>query len=151
MELIIIITMAIVSVLVLNIFISNKKNMTEVNIILFPYWMKFLGFGILIICSIAPSVYQINENDFLSNLRNFIVIIGLLIIVLSKEKVENEMLNRGRYYSFVISFVAGAIAYQIFALFDLSEKIQFNSSYFLGYILILYILLFYSFKRKFNR
>lgn len=121
------------------------------NIIILPYWSKYIGIGILIMCSIAPSVYNINEIDFLSNLRDFIVTIGLLSIILSKEKVEHEMLNKVRFYSLMSSFIVGTIVYQISLLFNMSIYKDINPSNLSAYILVLYIMFFYSSKRQFNR
>ncbi len=148
MKLILILSLSILFILILAITITGKKQMQNWQIIMLPFWMKFLGFGVLIICAIAPSIVDINKIDFFSNLRDFAALIGLIIIFLSKEKDEKEIHNTLRFYSITTAFLTGTLFYQFFVLINNNDKIEFNPSLLTGYILVLYIIIFYGLKRK---
>lgn len=147
MQLIIIIAISAISILLQYMLVVNRNILIERNLIILPYWIKYIGIGILIICSILPSIFLVDDVDFLSNLRDFIVIIGLFLIVLSKEKSENQKLNNVRLSSLLISFFAGSIAYHFFLLFNLTEAKLFDMSYLFVYVSVLYLILFHSFKK----
>lgn len=151
MKLILILSLSILFILIFAITITGKKQIQNWKIIILPYWIKIVGFGILIICSIVPSVVNINEIDYLSHLRDLIVLIGLIMIFLSKEKDENEILNKIRFFSITISFLALALFYPFFVLINSSDEKVFNPSHLMGYILSLTIIIFYTLKRKMSK
>ena len=120
---------------------SNKKNLyLTLKVRLMPYWIKFFG---LLIASLSIILNWLNEFKNIQLLEpfwHFGLIIGLLLICLSKEKTEDEMLVQLRLNSVFISFFGGIIAHVIFLLIDLlfgSSVDSFNSLYVISFILML--------------
>ncbi len=105
--------------------------------LLFPYRARYVGWLIFIPAAIwgvialnwelvtENSAFSINFNDFGDEVAGVIVIIGLLLIAFSRERVEDEMIGRMRlealqwsvYTNYLILTVAILTVYD-FAFFN---------------------------------
>ena len=153
-----IITTALILLFILIAILINKKDSNSLDfktkIRLLPFWVKIIG---VLAATLSLSIHWINDfgnNILFENFWQFGFIIGLLLISLSKEKTEDEMLIQARLNSVFISFFGGIIAHIIFVLIDLlygSTIDSFNSLYLISYILIMYLIIFQVSKRKLSR
>ena len=155
-------TIITIALLIIFVFIAisiNKKDSKnsldfKTKIRLLPFWVKVVG---VLIAAISLTIHWINDfgnNILFNNYWQFGFIVGLLLISLSKEKTEDEMLIQTRLNSVFISFFGGIIAHIIFVLIDLlfgSSIDSFNSLYLISFILIMYLLNFYISKRKLSK
>jgi hypothetical protein len=78
------------------------------------------------------------------------IIIGLIIICLSKEKDENEKYTSKRFLAIFISFIVVVVIYQIFLIFNFFELKDSSAAQFPICVLSLYLLVFHWYKRKLN-
>jgi hypothetical protein len=111
-----------------------------------PNHFKKIGFGIFILSFIAMFIVAFTIND--PQLRQFTkygILFGLLIISISKEKIEDEYIIKIRMQSYTIAFIIG-VAYALVLPF-----VDFLVDYFLkedaqlkdmGDFMILWMLLF---------
>ncbi len=133
--------------------------------ILFPYFYKnslvkkktiailpnsfiILGIIILAVCAFAPLIFRIIEITIYSELRNLLIIIGLLIICLSREKDENDSYMDKRFLSLSISFITVVVIYQFFLIFNFFDVRELSPAQFPILVLAIYILVFHWYKRK---
>lgn len=139
-------------VLLIAILTSKLKTRKqyEINKVmrLFPHWAKYIGVVISLFSLTINWIYS-KSPTVISSFWEFGLTIGLLIICLSKEKVEDEMTMSIRLNSVFISFFGGIMAHIIFVLIErLYGNINpYNSLYVTNYILFLYIFYFHM-KRK---
>ncbi len=122
---------------------------------LFPRWVKYLGL-IWTILSYTLSVvfFSVLKDEFMFEGKNYIGVlsgnIGLLLICLSKDKIEDEMTNMIRLKSFYRSVIIG---FSAIVFFDILEILLGGTSLtdsfgFISMVLFLYLIMFYSTKSK---
>jgi len=150
-----IITSALILLFILIAILIHKKDSNSLDfktkIRLFPFWVKFMGIAIVLASIIIRWINDFDISNMLETHWQFGSITGLLLICLSKDKIEDEMLIQTRLNAVFISFFGGIIAHIIFVLIDLlygSTIDSFNSLYLITYILLLYIIIFQVSKRK---
>ncbi|PQB04420.1 hypothetical protein [Aureitalea marina] len=122
-----------------------------------PHSWKKVGLTIAIAAFVLMLVKRfVDEPEWVKPLLANIMLIGLLIISISKEKVEDEMMASIRAQSYGIAFVSGVIyaivqPYVNFGVAWLlgSENPNTDMSYFqvLVFMLIVQLLFFKQFKR----
>jgi len=148
MSLIFIISVVIIFLLVLGFYKNNwLKNKT---IAILPGIFKLIGIIILVCCAIVPVIFKINEIPSLSELRNLFIIIGLIIICLSKEKDESRQYNDKRFIALFISLITMGLIYQIFMIFNFLDVRELSAAQFPISVLISYLLVFHWYKNKFR-
>lgn len=143
---------ALIALLTLK-FRSVKQYEVRKIVRLLPFWVKYLGIAIAVI-STAIHWRNLSDETVLSSFWQFGLIIGLLIIGLSKERNEDEMMMSLRLNSVFMAFFAGIMAHLLFALLELLQGgslDSFNSLYATGYILFLYIVGFHFTKMSINK
>ena len=152
-KLITVIIIFIITALILLISKFKPSKQHEINrkIKLLPFWMKYLGIVISISSIIIHWNNLTDKSTIINSFWQFGLIIGLLLICLSKEKNEDEMIMSLRLDSVFLSFFGGIIAHILFILIDLlygGNTNSYSSLYITGYILIVYLANFYHAKRK---
>jgi len=117
-------------ILILNIF----------EIITVNFYFNFYGLSKSVgILSIDPNWnYSINETSLANTILPIIIVIGLVFISFSKEKIEDEMMIKIREKSFAWTIITSSIIFAIGTLFF--YKIAYL--YFLGSFIYLILLLF---------
>jgi len=99
---------------------------------LLPHRFKLIGLMVVIVIIAGMVITKLTVPDFVNRNRDSlkpilksILVAGLLIIILSKEKIEDEFINHCRLKSFTFAFICSAFA-GILSVFD-SEPL-FDSS-----------------------
>lgn len=143
---------ALIALLTLK-FRSGKQYEVRKIVRLFPFWVKYLGIAIAVV-STAIHWRNLSDETVLSSFWQFGLIIGFLIICLSKERNEDEMMMSIRLNTIFVAFFAGIMAHLVFALMELlygGSLDSFNSLYATGYILIVYMIGFQITKMGINK
>ena len=124
-----------------------------------PNWCKKVGVSLYIIGAI-PSAYTgymdgineynnpsiINDNSHLW-FSDIILYLGLIIYFLSKEKIEDDYINKLRLESYQVTIIIGIIL--SFITFIIFKNIEIQNSLFLESFLMIYLLIFWYKKRQF--
>ncbi|WP_417887750.1 hypothetical protein [Zunongwangia sp.] len=142
------------TIIMLALFTSKKnpKNLYEVKrkLRLLPFWAKYLG---IVISILALIIHLVDKFFVLSSFWQFILTVGLLIIGLSEEKNEDEMIMSLRLNAIFIAFFGGVIVHILYVLLDIflgGTAAYFSSMYVTNFIIILYLINFYSTKKRIN-
>lgn len=124
------------------------------RIIILPWYIKYVGGAIAIISFINATLQLLSETQITTffdpnaDIKVFAVyamlILGLVLIVFSKEKIDDEYVNYIRLKSFLISVALHSLFFLIlsFTNFTLS-LINFPAIILMDSILLIYILAFY--------
>ena len=119
---------------------------------LLPNSFKFLGVSIFALAFLIPiGMGLLNPQpwDDTENRRQIaqaIMLVGLLILILSKEKIEDEFINSCRLKAFKVAFIAGII-YFLQDAFGTYNGSLLNSSFYLLVMQIgVYRIIFYVLK-----
>lgn len=130
-----------------------------INFKLPNYWKK-IGLGLFIIPILMFIAIKFMDNDFmvLKNVLRKIILVGLLIITISKEKIEDEFIESLRSRAFSFAFVIGAvyvlimpiINYLVFSLIKPSKANFEDLGDFqvLWFLFFFYLVVFEMLKRK---
>jgi len=126
-----------------------------------PNWVKKLGFLLFIICSFISGYSHFmegftgqtcNSGNYdelvgkeLSHVFDILSILGLIIYMFSKEKIEDDYISKLRLESFQLtSFIGLAITIIAYAI---SEEIRLTLDYFIILFLWIYLVTF-AFKKR---
>lgn len=113
-----------------------------------PGIFKIPGILILIICVFAPLISGFNDFPILYKIKQLLIIFGLIIICLSKEKNENGAINDKRIVSLFSSFTVVIVICQFFMIFNLFEIKEFTVANFSICVLASYLLVFHWYIRS---
>ena len=145
MSLIFIISVLIIFILFPIIYKNHwTKNKTSV---ILPSLFKIPGIVILLGFAITPTLSKISKVTLDTELRNLFIIIGLIIICLSKEKDENETYNDKRFLSLFISLITVIVIYQFFLIFNFFGVTELSAAQFPICVLASYLLVFHWYKK----
>lgn len=141
---------------------------------IFPNWSKKIGLVFFITASLinggvnffkAPKTIQgidatslniLNENGFrtllnaftggaLMNSINIFAIVGMIIYILSKEKIEDDYINKLRLEAFQLTTVVGLLI--VVSLFFLPKELKLTLDYIIYPYLWFYIAIFFIKRR----
>jgi hypothetical protein len=129
-----------------------------------PNKFKAIGFGIFIISllftlALPFTLENYEHNNLIDKAVKSLLLIGLLVISISKEKVEDELIITLRMKSYSYAFIGGVlyvilmpfINYLIVFLYSSNPKIDGVSDFtILGMLLTIQIYSFWSLKRWYN-
>lgn len=130
-----------------------------------PNWFKKIGFTLFFVFSILDGgehftnrlLGQVSHTGIFSLLKAFaggnkffdsLIIIGLLLYMFSKEKIEDDYIKILRYESYQIATMLYILIALI--LFILSVQITFYPANFITGYILLYLIIFYFKKRMFS-
>lgn len=126
---------------------------------LLPNYYKKVGISILIISLITliTRKYLIDDGELIRQIAKKGMLLSLLLITMSKEKIEDELIIKLRGQAFAFAFVAGVIytliqplINYIVALVIRPEKAVFNGLddfIILWFMMVMYLTFFYLFKK----
>lgn len=151
-----IITLAILFILVLIVLLSSKfktRKQYEVSKVfrLFPFWIKYLGIVLSISSVLFHWITISDEPTVLNSFWEFGLIIGLILICLSKERNEDEMTMSIRLNAVFTAFFSGILAHLFIVLIEILDGgnvNSFNSLYVTNYMLIMYVIIFHLSKKR---
>ncbi|MDH5412645.1 MAG: hypothetical protein OEW87_00780 [Flavobacteriaceae bacterium] len=126
---------------------------------LLPNYFKKVGIGLLILSLITliSRKYLFDDGEMLRQIAKKGMLLSLLLITISKEKIEDELIIKLRGQAFAFAFVAGVIytliqpiINYIVALVIRPEKAVFDGLedfIILWFMMVMYLTFFYLFKR----
>ncbi|CAM2847231.1 hypothetical protein [Flavobacterium frigoris] len=131
---------------------------------LLPNKFKIVGLVLFIISLILNGIIDfsfetIGFKDLLLKIAKTGVIFGLLLISISKEKIEDELIIKLRMQSYSYAFIVGVlfamimpfINYSIVFIFSSAPKMEMTSDFtILGVLLSIQILIFRKLKKAYN-
>lgn len=148
-----IMTLALLLIVLLIAVLTSKfktRKQYEISKVmrLFPHWAKYIGTVISLFSLIINWIYS-KHPTAISSFWEFGLTIGLLIICLSKEKVEDEMTMSLRLNSAFAAFIGGIFFHVTIVLIErlYGNENPYNSIYVTNSILFVYVFYFHV-KRK---
>lgn len=134
------------------------------NFQIFSNKFKSVGLIIFLVCFVVPMLISIfsglfhpftsNEHESftekiitspVSRWLEFFSMLGMLIYMLSKEKVEDDYINKLRLESFQLTTLIGLVIG--FILYFFNRNLEFSLSYFIFLFLLTFLIIF-SFKKR---
>jgi len=119
----------------LIILILSVLEIFSVN---FDFYFYGLSKDVVFFNTSSKCIYSMNETSFIITILPIIIVIGLIFISFSKEKIEDEMITQIREKSFVWAIVISSIVFVLGTLFFYGIIYL----YFLGGFIYLIFLLF---------
>lgn len=132
-------------------FRSHKQYEVSKLFRLFPFWIKYIGIVISIISILFHWSNLSDEPSVLASFWQFGLLVGFLIICLSKERNEDEMTMSIRLNSIFIAFFSGIVAHVLIVLIEIldgGDVNSFNSIYVTNYVLFMYLIIFHLSKNR---
>ena len=88
----------------------ERKSLEKMKRYQLPNWFKKIGIGIILISLVAFFVNKFSIEDVdIKLISKYGILVGLLLISISKEKIEDELITSLRMQSYTFSFIAGVI------------------------------------------
>jgi uncharacterized membrane protein YidH (DUF202 family) len=128
---------------------------------LLPYYFKWIGIGLLILSFVfgiddfllgftgaflnGPPKYNQIFPDIFPQISDFILLIGLLTYLVSKNKREDEFIQKIRYESAYIVLITTILG--ILLLYITNPDIKLSASYLLAFQMVFYLVVKFFRKR----
>lgn len=129
---------------------------------LLPHYFRWIGIALLILSFVfgiddfllgftgalpnePPEQFKRFLPEIFSQLSDYILLIGLLIYLVSKNKREDEFIQKIRYESAYIVLVITILG--ILVLYIINPEIKLNASYLLAFQMLFYLLVMFFRKR----
>jgi hypothetical protein len=129
---------------------------------LLPYYFKWIGIGLLFLSFVfgiddfllgftgallsePPEYFKRIFPEIFPQISDFILLIGLLIYLVSKNKREDEFIQKIRYESAYIVLVITILG--ILVLYIINPEIKLNASYLLAFQMLFYLVVIFFRKR----
>lgn len=88
----------------------ERKSLEKMKRYQLPNRFKKIGIGIILISLVAFFVNKFSiENIDLKLIAKYGILVGLLLVSISKEKIEDELITSLRMQSYTFAFIAGVI------------------------------------------
>lgn len=117
----------------------------------FPHVFKYVGVAIVLICLIMNSILEIKEIEYKKQIINFLIILGLLLVVFSQDKLPNLSFERLRLNTMFISVGCSLIIYQFSILFNLLDNKDLSNTYLSIVILFTYLFVYHFMKNSLSK
>ena len=138
---------------------SEKRRFDKMNKFQLPHRFKKIGWSVVLIAFLLMIAKKfVDEPSWVKPVLRNVFVLGMLIVSLAKEKIEDELIKNIRAQSFRLAFIFGVIYsivlpyldYGIEYLMD-SKTATLNFDYFQIIIsmLLVQIAFFYSLKRSY--
>jgi hypothetical protein len=136
----------IILYLIVHLLMTKSPRRLE-SIAVLPNSFIIPGIIILIVCSVAPMIFNESDYPVYREIRNLLILIGLVTISLSKEKNEKESVNNLKLITLISSLIIVSLIYQVSLIFKLFKLSEFSGSKLTICILAVYLLVFHMNKR----
>ncbi len=134
-------------VLIIKSIQSRKQNVLSIG--LFSFKFKYIG-GSLVILSIFLSLFELMEDELYNNIRIVIANLGLIMIVLSRDKLEFRDSSFIKMACLSLStFVSYLVNQLMVLLLGIEETIKLSQ--FILDLLVIYIISYHYVKSKIVR
>jgi hypothetical protein len=127
----------------------QSKKQCSLSIGLFSFKFKYLG-GSLVIISIFLSLFELMEDEFYNNIRIVIANFGLIIIALSKDKLELRDISSIKIVCFSLSTFISYLVYSLMAILSKVEE-TVELSWFILDLLVIYLISYHYIKSKLSK
>lgn len=140
-------------------YVCNYNFMKKLKIAILPTYAKYIGLLINIISLIIGINHLLSGTSikvFFSvnaEIEIFAIyamlILGSVLMVFSKEKVEDEFINYLRLRSFFLTVIVHALFFFVFSFTNLTLfLINFPAIILMDSVLLMYLIIFYTYKIK---
>jgi hypothetical protein len=93
-----------------SILERKRNNLKKLNKYQLPNYFKKIGVGLFILALISLFINALSINNFeIRAIIKYGMLIGLLFISISKEKIEDELVTKLRMQSYTFAFIFGVI------------------------------------------
>ncbi|WP_420573424.1 hypothetical protein [Kordia sp.] len=126
-----------------------------------PHSFKKIGIALVVLSIVfllARKLFSIEISETIRFISKRVVLIGLLVIAISKEKIEDEMIKTIRGQAFSMAFIAGVVYTLIQPAINYIASLivednndpltDLGDFQVLWFLLTMYLLFFYMIKRK---
>ena len=124
------------ALLVITFLLIKERSVLNI----FPWQMKIAGVLIALTGALIPNLASSMSDE---SFRFVIVIIGLLLIVFSTDRIAKGHIAKKKLEVFLMSFLISAIAYVITALINLYPEAAMGSGLFVITVLWLHIFVYH--------
>jgi len=138
----------VISIVSFLISIGRRKK-SVLSMELFSFKFKYVG-GALVIISIFLSFFELMEDELYTDIRIIIANLGLIIIALSKDKLEIKDCNFFKMVCFSLSTFIFYLVNHLMIIFYGVEKV-IELPQFIMCLLIMYLISYHSFKSKLTK
>jgi len=91
-----------------SILDCERKSLKEMDKYQLPNYFKKIGVGLFVVSIISLFINAFSINVFLyREIAKYGMLIGMLLISISKEKIEDELITKLRMQSYTFAFIAG--------------------------------------------
>jgi len=138
----------VTSIVSILIFIERRRK-GVLSMEIFPFKFKFVG-GLLVIIAIFLSFFEPPEEEIYNNIRLLTANLGLIIITLSKDKVDVYDRNRIKMACFTLSALTLYLVNHLMViLFGVEETIELSR--FVLDLLVIYLISYHFLKSKLTK
>jgi len=138
----------VTSIVSFLVFIERRR-IGVLSIEIFPFKFKYVG-GILVIIAIFLSFFEPMDENLCNNIRVLIANLGLIIITLSKDKIEVNDRNYFKMFCFTLSTLISYLVNHLIVIFFGDEETIELSRYILD-LLVIYLISYHFIKSKFAK
>lgn len=138
----------VTSIVSFFIFIERRRK-GVLSLEIFPFKFKFVG-GVLVIISIFLSFFEPMEEELYNNIRLLTANLGLIIITLSKDKLEVNDRNHIKMACFTLSALTLYLVNHLMVIFFLVEE-TIELSRFILDLLVIYLISYHFLKSKLTK
>ncbi len=88
----------------------ERKSLEKMKNLQLPHRFKVIGIWLFILSIVALFINKFSANDLeIRAIVKYGMLIGLLLISISKEKIEDELITKLRMQSYTLAFIMGVI------------------------------------------
>jgi hypothetical protein len=140
---------------------SEERQLQKIVNFGLPNYFKKIGIAVAVIPFVTIIVLKIADLELSETIKFIskrILLVGLLIIALSREKIEDEMIHSLRVKAFTGAFIGGVVYTLIFPVIVYIAKLVFGKEgklltdvgdfQILWFMLFMYLVFFHMIKRK---
>lgn len=117
--------------------------------LLFPWYFKYIGAGVLIIVAFLPLEFHVCKYQIDLAFRDLIIVFSLTLVASSSEKRKSFFLAGFRYFTLISSIASVALVSYVSTLMAGSPETEPGGMRILVAILFLYVATFHMSKMKY--
>ncbi len=112
-----------------SILNCEREKLKEMDKYQLPNYFKKIGLGLFVISfiSLFINAFSINAPEF-RLMSRYGMLIGMLIISISKEKIEDELITKLRMQSYTFAFIAGVFFSLVMPFVDYLVDLLFQTN-----------------------